>query len=278
MNLGLAAGFFDSVPVADGYTGQTLFNAQLEPYDDSRRDSVQSGRRILATRPDVVAPSRGVVGIGADRWILGQRNPDWFQGVEIRSKYVMAQADGLATLGSIQEHLAGSGTVQAYYSKSWVKDSKDIEESSARTGVYHFYMARSETVEPGDMIVSEGQTYIVQQSYITTLGMIAAEADQLGAALVSATLTPVTYNVVTEAEVVGTAITASALSLRWQSHFRYLSESSPKFNPGDSVVVMRATGVPAPTTSDNLQVNGTDYRILAAHLEDSLWKMHVEAK
>ena len=55
MRLHDAALHFNNMPCNDGYSGAFLYNGQLVLYDDSRRDSESTERRILELDPALAA-------------------------------------------------------------------------------------------------------------------------------------------------------------------------------------------------------------------------------
>lgn len=61
MRLHLAAQHFNRMPCNDGYTGAFLYNGQLALFDDSRRDSESSERRIIELAPELSPDRKSVV-------------------------------------------------------------------------------------------------------------------------------------------------------------------------------------------------------------------------
>jgi hypothetical protein len=130
MNLHRIANRFDKVVCSDAYNPATTFLAQLDLYDDSKRDGVTVDRRVLSCSPDVTIPARKTILAEGKYWIVGQVNIDSFRGRPIRHRYIMHECEFLGAvhaLGGMLDLVPGTPT---YVAAVWVKDIKEADTSS----------------------------------------------------------------------------------------------------------------------------------------------------
>ena len=110
MDLSVAASYFDTLSVQDGYSSAHLFYGQLDLYDGSNRDGGTSYRRSLSA-PIITRPEREVFLIGTDRYLAGREVGDYFYGEKIRESVVLHPCDGLFTAGTAAQIITNTGVV-----------------------------------------------------------------------------------------------------------------------------------------------------------------------
>lgn len=273
MRLAAAVRAFDQQTLTDAY-GTATIRGQFDLFDDSKRDGVVTRRRILSVMPDVVMPARNALSIGGQVWIVGGGNPDYFKQGEIRRKYVLHEADGLATVRTFAQFLSGASGLSAYAALDWVKAAKEVDESSELTDVMTAVFARTETL-PDDGVVSlAGLNYLLREPHLSAAGFQTVLADEIKApAIEQGTFTGRTYDPVSDTWS-GTPATVSFLRLRWQSHFRYLSQRTLSYQPGDDVLICLKSGA-TPKANDSVVLSDGTWQVLAVQSEDaSCWSLH----
>ena len=135
MRLHAAATHFNRMVCYDAYTGVELFKSQLTLFDDQKRDTEGGERRILELAPGTALPARRAVEAEGVRYILGHPFQDSMFGKPIRVKYVAHEATNLATLQTMAQVCTNTAGTTAYGARAWVKDSKEMDESSQMIGV-----------------------------------------------------------------------------------------------------------------------------------------------
>jgi hypothetical protein len=230
MRLADASRFFDRTVCADAYAPARTFLAQLDLFDDSKRDGGTVARRVLSVAPDVALPARGVFTAHGDTYILGAGHPDSFNGAVVRKKYVSHRADGLATIMTLDQAIRSlAGGSSAYGARLWVKDQKEIQESSRLNAFFAMYFAPIETVPIGSVVALAGRWHLVRQSFVSAAGFLMCEADELPlTALSSIVYTDRTavYDAANDALTTSQTPTIPALWHRFQAGFDYLQESA----------------------------------------------------
>ena len=122
MKLTNVASFFDRLPCKDAYTGKVVFKGQFDLFNEAVRDGLGAMRRVLSVAPSVRIPPRKSIDTSDGKvWIVGESHPDYFDDGPIRVKYVLHQADGLATLQTFAEVLGNSGYRTLYAARVWVR-------------------------------------------------------------------------------------------------------------------------------------------------------------
>jgi len=276
MKLSRVATTFDDVQCLDGYTGASLFRGQTDLYDDSRRDGYSVVRRILSTAPSVVMPTRRVVDIDGDKWLVGQNAKDFFKGSAIRVKYITHKATGMAESHSMASILSAAQVpISSFYAaEAWLKGSREIDESSDVTDSSMMYFANSETAIVRGLLKLGGVLYLVRNTHITSSGYMAADVDVLDTPnLETVSFTAKTYNPIT-ATYTTTTTSAKVLRLRWQSKFNYLSMSSLSYQPGDDVVLVLKSAV-TPKNGDVIPLLDGNRSVLSVVSDGDCWHLHV---
>ena len=253
MRLFDAARRFDRTEFQDAYSGVVLFRGQLDVYDDSRRDAYGVERRILSVAPGVAMPARRVLcepGRG-EAWLVGACQPDYFEGHEIRNKYVLHRADGLAYLKTPGQALDGSDGVRAYANAAWLKDAKQQEESSTAPGMYVVFLANAEAAVPDTVIFLSDQIFWVRGRYGSAAEFLVAEVEEVTGGLQTVQYGAAAYDPVKDTNVVAVK-PLQAFVLRWQALYQNTSAAALAGEQGDKVVVVRKADVPAPKAGDKV--------------------------
>lgn len=275
MKLADAARYFDRTAVSDAYTGDALFQGQLDVFDDSKRDGVTVERRILSVAADVALPARGAVSTPDGRnWLIGTDFPDYFNGDVIRRKATLQRADDLGTIVSLSGACTGAAGTAAYVSRSWIKDSKEIAESARVYPVYDLYVAMGEPLAPFSLVRARSRWHLVRSVYESQAGYLVGNADELPEPVVcSATLATRTLDPVTETAT-GADTALTMVLLRWQSGFEYIVESALKYVAGDELGVVAAT-VASPRAGDLVTIGGVARRVLEVSALDDCYRLHL---
>jgi hypothetical protein len=275
MRLVAAARHFDRTLCQDAFAPGTQFYAQLDVYDDSKRDGATVVRRVLSVASGVSIPARRVLTVLGEQWIVGANQDDHYRGVLLRRKYVVQRASA-ASIQTIAQALGTAGTVSTYASKLWVKDLKEVDISSKLAGFFNIYLPTYETVAAGTLVTVSGRLHIVRNFFVSAAGFLVAEADELAlTALTVGTYTPQTYTPATDERAAGTPVALNVLRLRFQDQFAYANQAEPKYEEGDFRAIIRKADVASAKTNDLLTLGGEPYEILAVSNEGDCWGLHL---
>lgn len=265
MRLADAASFFDKVVCQDAYNGVApTFLAQLDLFDDSKRDGVTVARRVLSVGPSITLPARGAFTAHGDVYILGGEHKDSFEGAVIRRKYICQKADGLGAIKTLEQAILAQAGTAAYGARVWVKDMKQVDQSSALTEFFNVFFSAAETLAIGNVVTLAGRSHLVRNAYTSEAGFALAEADELPpTAVQSITYTPSTsvYDAATDTYTGGSPVTCNALWHRFQTNFEYLRPAAAKFQPGDITVSVSKSNVASATAGDKFTMLGDTWRV-----------------
>ncbi len=277
MRLSDAAAYFDKTVCADAFAPATTFYGQLDLFDDSKRDGATVVRRVLSVAPSVTLPARRVLLIDGGYWIVGQSQDDHWAGAALRRKYVMQRADGAATYRTVAEELAGAGGTATYGAKLWVKDTKEIEISSALSPFYSVYLPSPEAPVAGQVISLAGRLHMVRGTYKTAAGFLAAEASELDAAALVAGVTYTAESAYDPATDTYTAsnTTVNVLKIRYQDDYAYLGQADEKYAEGDCRAYVRKTQIATAKAGDRATISGTAWVVMSVADEGSCWGLHL---
>ncbi len=279
MNLSTAARFFDKTVCTDAYNPTTTFLGQLDLYDDSKRDGTTVERRILSTGPDIVIPTRRTLTIEGVTWIVGQKNIDSFQGKTIRNKYVIHQTSTLG-MARTPKQLLSSGGLPLYASAVWLKDIKDVEASSKIYSFMNTYFAVGENVVVGDILTLGTDNYRLRNVYTSAAGVQIGEASTMPKdAIQSINYTSKNgqaYNAASDSYGAGVSTVFNTLWERFQDAYSYESAASPKYTPGDIVMVVAKSDVATPRVGDTLLAQGVTWTLVSFQDDNrNCWEMQV---
>jgi hypothetical protein len=170
----------------------------------------------------------------------------------------------------LQQLCQNTAGVQAWAAKAWVKDSKEIDESSDMIGVNHIHMATSEAVAPTNIILFDGAYHIVRKTTHGPAGTLVLTCDEVPEpAIETATLKQGTWDPINET-MATTNTSVRTLRLRWQSLFEYRDAAAHNFKPEDMQVVI-AKSVATPVIGATLTMSDGDFQIDSIMSETGVW-------
>lgn len=281
MKLINAARFFDKQDCYDAFDLEAdPVKGQLDLFDDSKRDGSTGIRRVLSAAATVELPASGAVSIAGYIFIIGGEHPDTYNNEVIRRKYVIQQADGVANILTLAEACAGAAGIVTWSSKVWIKDLKEVEQS---TGLYPFYnmVFPASTIPAPNQVIRLGGVLFLTRSVLTSAGGFStAEANELVGVLPQSIVyidrSGQTYVPATDVYTGLSPVTASGLLMRYEDHYNKLSSEAAKNLAGDMCLVMPKASVATANAGDEFtSADGTAYRVLEVYNDDSgCWLLH----
>ncbi len=287
MKLTQAVRFTHRTTIYNAHQTGVSFLGHLSAFDDNSRDSLSTQRRIMSTVPGVVIPTRRIVKIGQQYWIVGNLSEDLHGDEILRRKYVLHRADELAKVSTFEQYLTDAGTKLIWASRLLVKEMKEPDESSELHGTYNIYLSKSENIldeqwltsaidgrENNVLIEMEGHLHLVRTFSTTVGGFAMAIVDELpNPVSMMVDIDTVTTNRVTEAKTT-TTVNVKALLLRWQSKFEYLAIYSPEFKRGDAnMIVLKSAATPK--AGDTVRIYGIKFRVVTVYDQGAVWAVHI---
>lgn len=275
MRLHDAARRFNDTQAYDGYTGQRAFLCHYSAFDDHSADGATARRRALNIRPQDVIPTRRVLRILDERWLVGAGTPDAFAGTAIRQHYGMKKATDLATLATPAQTCAGSGGTQAYVHKHYYKDTVNSLTDAKIDTFWNVFIAPGEPVVPGTFIDCGDVLLRARNTYLPVEGLLVAQCDQLDAANVVtlAFASNGAYDPVNDS-FTAAATSVSALVLEWPQAYRQRTQADPAQQPGDLLMLVAQTAL-TPLAGAEFTYAGSTWRVLSVQAELDAWQMHV---
>ena len=274
MRLHNAAIFFDRETVLDGYTGATLFKAQVKNFNDASSTGATLRRRVLSTSPASVMPARGCVRLGDLHWIAGVSLADSFQGRDIRHTYNLRIGSSLFDI--LTPGRACSGVVSvppAYGYEEFFKDNQDNLTGSAYDTFWNIFFSPSEPIVVGSFLRVGSRMLRVRQTYVNAEDLRVAESDELDAdwsqTVVFTDLS--TYNPVTDTYT-GTTISVQGVQLDSFKLYKWRVESEAQKKPGDRTVIVPLTITPV--VGATFTMVGRSWRVISAQPELDAWALH----
>ncbi|MBT2326745.1 hypothetical protein J7E62_31010 [Variovorax paradoxus] len=274
MSLAAASAYFDRTEVFDAYSGELLFLAQIDPYDDSKRDAMVAYRRVLSVAPGVVIPTHRCIHVfGAVYAVAGEPSIDGLNEAH-RVKYVLQTADGQLSVGTITQFLDSDPAATVYAFASWAKDAKQEEESSDVANVFEVILPLGTEVKPKQVLWRAGIAYIatsVRRLPSDFVGVTAVRLDQVEP--LEATIQSRTFNPATGGYTLGAAAYPYALRVRWQSLFSYDAQLEARHQEGDFTLALPDETVV--DTSSKITFSDMNLRVLAVNPLEGGIAVHV---
>jgi len=261
MKLSDVSTYFDLIPVTHPTTGVLLFKGQVDPYDDSRRDSASAYRRILSVKPGTALPTPPVVRLMGQNWLVGAMEPDGWAELH-REKYVIQQAPLPASVSRLSGFLSSTVAFATHCAPYWVKDAKQLEVSAETPPLYEVALAKDSDVRVHDVIWGAGFAYLALSPRLMASGILLALTLRLDQTTpIPASLTNRAYDPVSGEYSSPAATNVNALKVRWQSLYQYGSQMAERYQEGDTTLVLPAGT--AVTTQTSVVLSGVTYQVLA---------------
>lgn len=270
---------FDRALCADAYVLGPSFKAQLDLFDDSKRDGGTVARRVLSVAPGVALPARGAINVHGEVFLVGGLHQDSFNGSVVRKKYVCHRADSLGMVRTLEQAILATAGTATYGARLWVKDMKEVDVSSKLNAFFNLYFAASEAIPVGSVVTLQGIMHLVRNSFVSAAGFRLAEADELPlTCLQSIVYTDKSGQAYDEAnDAYGTLppATVPVLWHRFQSGFENLRPAAEPFLPGDVTVNVSKASVAAAGTGDTFVMLGSTWRVLDVRDNGAnVWMLH----
>jgi len=269
-----AARYFDNDPVTDGYTGAVLFNAQTASFDDSNSDGATLRRRVLSLAPGLSIPTRRVISMYGDRWLVGTGTPDGFLGSVIRQHFGMKRVTDNMTLYTPNQAVALSGGTAVYAHKFYFRDVVNNLTEAEFDTFWNIFVAPGEAAAKGSFFRdADGRFYRVRNDYLPVEGLRVCQSDTLDAAArTTAVFNTGSYNPITDSVSAGTT-TVNCIKLEPPKFYRFRYVSDPKLEPGDLCIFV--PGSFAATTGQTFTMDGRKWRVLGVETELDAKALHV---
>jgi len=259
LTLAQASSYFDRTPILS-VTGAHLFYGQVEPYQDSMRDSATAYRRVLSVAPGTVIPSSRLVKILGSIWVVGDSEVDGMSEA-FREKYVLHPAPTQLLVNRLSAHVSGTTPAAAWGDMVWFKDGKEEAQSSRAVPVYSVYASLAADIREYDIIKVGAQGYLVGHPHTMASGVLSATCVHLEFAVASATLGTRTYDPVQGKYTATVTTSVPCQRIRWQSLYLFDSQASAKYQEGDCSLVLPAGTVLA--TKDTVTLDSVLWNVLS---------------
>lgn len=273
MDLSDASVYFDEDPVYDGYTGTFLFKAQVASFDDAQSDGATNRRRVLSTGPGVALPTRRVVNLYGDRWLVGNSTTDGFYGEVVRQHQAMKRVTDSMTLLTPGQLLTNAAGVSLYAHKYYFSDIAGAMDSAEIDTFWNIFVAPGEAAAKGSFFKDgNARLYRVRNDYLPVECLRVCQSDTLDpAALVSVTWGTGTYDPVNDT-VSGSTTVVNAVVLDTPKFYRFRFVSDPTNVKGDVAVFVPTTLTPK--AGDSFTMGGVKWRAVTVQAELDAWAVH----
>ena len=297
MKLANAAKYFDRVSMADAYTGTAMpYKVQFSTFEETDPDGSVARRRTMSMAPGLTLPTRRVVSLLGEIWLLGEPSADAVFDKVIRQTVPMRRVTNLAQALTPGQMVAASTGLAIYGRLEQMKNTVDMATSSDYFPFFTLTLAGAEFKNlnsdwaqvPGFFRIEDGTLFRCRTSYPAEDGMTVVEADLIDRyGLTQAQVTTGAYDPVTDT-FAGTASTFQTLVMPTHQLYRRKAEAE-KFKPEDLTVLVRFADYPAPKVGTPLQIRIPEFnsaapvpnapfspvQIVGITLEADCWNLHV---
>lgn len=260
LTLAEASCFFDLTPVLDPTTSGVLFYAQLDLYDDAKRDSATAYRRVMSVQPGTTIPASRVISVLGRRWLVGTLETDGLATAH-RDKYVLHPANDSVNVSRLPGFLSATVASTVWGDIEWVKDAKAEAVTSSLVPMYTAYLPSSTDVREYDVVWSGTLACIVEAVRHAPSGVTTALCRSLLEPVVTATLNTRTYDPVVGDYTASVPTPVSCLKLPREGLYLYDSQGSARNKEGDVTLVLPASTAVA--TKDTLTLGSAAWGVLS---------------
>lgn len=274
-----AASYFDQQVCTDAFTPFSTFKAQLDLFDDSKRDGTTGARRILSVASSVVVPVSGAIVLANHTFIIGGDHEDVFAGAVIRRKYAIQQAQ-TANIKTLAQAASGAAGTPTFASKIWVKDLREVDQTSRMFPFFDVFLPSSTPAARSRVVLMGSLFYLVRATFESAGGFTTAECNELTdtqpQTVAYVDRSGQAYDPVTDRTTALATVTGLALVMRFEDYYERLSTESLKNQPGDVCLAIAKTLVTAPGVGDEwTSAASVLYRVQAVSDDGSTsWLLH----
>lgn len=273
MNLEKAALYFDRTPVYDGYSGEYLWRCQFSSFNDANAIGSTSVRRVLSIAPGLAIPERKVIQIFNDRWLVGDGNPDSWNGEPIRQSFNIRKSNFSAEiLTPAQACLSQAGT-QVYVQRAYFKDTVNPLTDADYDPFWNVFVAPGEAVAKGTFFRIGSQLLRVRSAYLPVENLRIAQSDEVDVGPVAAVFSTGAYNPVTDSTATG-GISTFVLMFDFTKAYRYLTQASDRVAAGDMNALVPSSAL-TPVAGQLVGIAGVTWRILTVDTEADCRLLHL---
>lgn len=273
MKLKSAARYFDDTPVYDGYTGAFLFNCQFSSFNDANAVGSTSTRRILSIAPGLVIPTRRVIKVFDDYWLVGDGNPDSWKGSVIRQSFNMKKATAQVQLLTPGQACLGTAGTVAYAQAIYFKDTLNTQSDSNYDSFWNYFIAPGEPVSRGTIIHDGGRYLRARGAYLPLEDLRIAQCDEVDQGPVAVTFNTGVYVPATDS-FTSVPVTTPALLLDFQKAYRFQTPGASKEEPGDIAALVAASAV-TPRPGLSLQIDSKTWQVVSFAPDADAWLLHL---
>lgn len=279
MRMTAVARFFDREQAYDGYTDAALFFCQFSSFDDSASDGSTNRRRGMSVAPAVTIPTRRVLRLQNQRWLVSAPTDDSFLNRAIRTNYNLKRiTHSLASLTAGEACTGAAGTA-VYAHLHYYRDTSNTRTDSDLDVFWNIFLSPTEVSTPGRFFRdADLNFYRVRQSYVTPEGSVVAQADQMETGTrVAAVFGTGTYDPVADTVSAGT-VTAQVLQFDVSQFYRYRQQAEASdVKAGDRAVFVAASAL-TPVVGMEFAMLGRDWRAMIVQAEGDAWAIHARLK
>ena len=275
MDLRIASAWFDDTVFADAYTPSLTFYGQVEPLDYYKIDGAAVKRRVMSTAYNVHVPPRRTIKLDNQVYLVGDDAADHFNGEVVRNRYVMAGADHLSMVHSVEAFLQGTPVEPVWASVVFNKLTTDERVSSAPVPEFQIYFGPLETVTAHSVIDTGDELYWVTTVVKALSGLLAATSVRIeDQAPITVQYSTWTYDPVSDNKSM-TPRTLQALMLRWAQDFDYADEGTPKYAHGDRMLLVLNEGGLVPAAGDSITIGQQAWKVVNTKADGAVTRLHV---
>jgi len=274
MRLKDAARRFNDVVAYDAYTDEEVFRCAYTTFNDHSADGSTIRRRTMHLPEGTTIPTRGCIKLGDEVWIVGTGSPDFFGGSIARVAYSIKKSTDFARIGTPGQAILETTPTQLFLQKEFFNDNYDKNTKSDTNITWYVYLAESETVQTGMIIVTPTIKLRVRKDYMPAENLRIVECDELDSdAVQSVTFfqndvyDPLldTYTIITTP--------ATVLAISYNQLYRLHTAADAKYEQGDKSVLVPKSVV-TPVTGSQFTMFGTSWRVLTVQSELDCWLLH----
>lgn len=274
MDLVDASSYFDQDEVRDGYTHSLLFWGHTLPHDDHTSSGATARRRTLVTSPETVAPARRVVLINGEYWLVGNSNPDSFQGEVTRLNFGLKKSSGLARLLTPAEAALKAPGRTLHIQREYFRDVANAQTDSEWDTMWNVFCPFNEPAAKGMFLRLGTSLMRIRNLYSSVDEFKVAEADELDADALQRIefIKKAKPNLVTGAQA-SESVFVDAIQIDFPKSYSFRLESEAKGEPGDKAVIVAKQSV-TPAVGAGFTMAGASWRVMSVVSSGDSWMLH----
>lgn len=240
---------FATESYTDPYTvGATALKGRITTFNEVTNSGQSARRRILELQPSYNMFSNRVIVAGADTYIVGTGNDDYWKGNVIRVKYPLLPVGATSKVASVLQILTSAIPSRTVYAHpTFTKDISLEKQESDLYSNFTIFFSSAESVVKGQILIHGTTNYyrVRNVPFVDNAGFLVADTVFVESPVQTLNFSSTGgYDPATDTIAVASTTSITAFVEEAYLHFDNTSERFSEIKPGDKAISIKPVTTP----------------------------------